>query len=206
METEVTQRKAIARSKIFDYWKDKAITVDGNVIHDDDHYHEDSIPAIEYFEEPVCWACGKHVKGVYETKRYDEYIKQRKFAQLYNIGSEARRLERCHIVPHMLGGSDTDPSNMFLLCHQCHEESPDTSNPSAFLRWVYVKRHRIYSDDGRDLTSLVEGVIKECDAQGKDFATGDSSKLQITNHGQKISDASIVYGYVATCKPKEDTT
>lgn len=32
------------------------------------------------------------------------------------------RLERCHIIPSSLGGTD-NPCNLILLCHRCHKEA-----------------------------------------------------------------------------------
>jgi 5-methylcytosine-specific restriction endonuclease McrA len=36
-------------------------------------------------------------------------------------------LQRCHIVPDALGGSDT-PSNFVLLCGRCHREAPNVAD------------------------------------------------------------------------------
>lgn len=49
-------------------------------------------------------------------------------------------LEICHIVPHALGGKDDDPSNLVLLCHQCHRENPNTTNTDLFWAWLKSRR------------------------------------------------------------------
>ena len=51
-----------------------------------------------------------------------------------------KRLEKCHIVPHSLGGGN-EPSNYYLLCCACHTESPDTSIPSIFFKWLRNKKN-----------------------------------------------------------------
>jgi ribosomal protein L37E len=44
-------------------------------------------------------------------------------------------LERCHIIPHSLGGSDST-DNLVLLCRRCHRESPNVKDPSFIWRWL----------------------------------------------------------------------
>lgn len=54
----------------------------------------------------------------------------------WNCGAkETARTQRCHIVPHSLGGS-SDPSNMVLLCPSCHKEAPDVDSPSYLWEWI----------------------------------------------------------------------
>ena len=38
-----------------------------------------------------------------------------------------RGLQRCHIVPHALGGEDA-PSNLVLLCGRCHLDNPNVAD------------------------------------------------------------------------------
>ncbi|MBC3926636.1 HNH endonuclease [Undibacterium sp. CY21W] len=49
-----------------------------------------------------------------------------------------RRLQRCHIIPRALGGSDA-PSNLVLLCGQCHAEAPNVAD-SEFM-WTWLRAH-----------------------------------------------------------------
>jgi len=45
-------------------------------------------------------------------------------------------LERCHVVPRYMGGSD-EPSNLVLMCGACHAAQPDSSDPEdtySFMR------------------------------------------------------------------------
>ena len=47
-------------------------------------------------------------------------------------------LERCHIVPHSLGGLDS-PSNLVLLCYRCHKEAPNVADPR--FMWIWMRAH-----------------------------------------------------------------
>ena len=46
-----------------------------------------------------------------------------------------RNTERCHVIPHSLGGID-EPSNYRLLCHDCHLENPNVNDPNAMDNWI----------------------------------------------------------------------
>ena len=47
-----------------------------------------------------------------------------------------RDLERCHVIPKSLGGSNSDPANFVLLCSMCHEEAPDVKDKNAMFEWI----------------------------------------------------------------------
>ena len=51
-----------------------------------------------------------------------------------------RKLQRCHIVPRALGGS-AQPSNLVLLCAQCHAEAPNVADAS--FMWVWLRAHAV---------------------------------------------------------------
>ena len=53
--------------------------------------------------------------------------------------SNVKSLEVCHIVPKSLAGYDK-PENLFLLCRECHRNSPDCSDPEFFLQWIGIQR------------------------------------------------------------------
>lgn len=52
----------------------------------------------------------------------------------WRCGNE-RKLEKCHIVPHALGGSDS-PDNYVLLCKSCHLENPNVSEKEYMIDWL----------------------------------------------------------------------
>jgi hypothetical protein len=47
-------------------------------------------------------------------------------------------LERCHIVPRALEGSE-EPGNLVLLCRRCHREAPNVSDAS--FMWAWLRAH-----------------------------------------------------------------
>ena len=47
------------------------------------------------------------------------------------------KLEKCHIIPKALGGSD-QPSNLVLLCIRCHREAPNFPDPN--FMWLWIKK------------------------------------------------------------------
>lgn len=46
-----------------------------------------------------------------------------------------RKLQRCHIIPDSLGGMD-EPSNLVLLCSECHQEAPNVESTSFMWDWI----------------------------------------------------------------------
>jgi hypothetical protein len=51
-----------------------------------------------------------------------------------------RLLQRCHIIPRSLGGSE-DASNLVLLCSQCHAEAPNVAD--AEFMWIWLRAHAV---------------------------------------------------------------
>ena len=84
-----------------------------------------------------CWACNKALRGGHCK---------------YNKPDLA--LERCHIIPRSLGGSNTF-SNLFLMCQRCHQESPDTCDPDYFWSWFdHVEDH--FQKELRELKNALD--------------------------------------------------
>lgn len=52
--------------------------------------------------------------------------------------AQPRNLQRCHIIPHALDGSE-DPCNLVLLCAQCHTEAPNVADPQ--FMWIWLRAH-----------------------------------------------------------------
>lgn len=102
-----------SKSKIFDHWKDKLS--DHNIFID--------------WDEPSCWACGFHY-----SDRYDISNSNTSWQKILSCW-EKIPLQRCHIVPRSLGGSD-QVGNLFLMCRECHDSAPNTLFPQVFFKWV----------------------------------------------------------------------
>ena len=117
---------------IFDYWKDKCITKDGDVYFEEEILLNkvDAECVITDWGEPQCWACGKIIP-VENEKNYEEWIKANDFNKIYSCKTLTKNVERAHIVPKAISQND-DPSNLFLLCPRCHKESPDVRNRKCF--------------------------------------------------------------------------
>lgn len=54
--------------------------------------------------------------------------------------AHGRMLQRCHIVPRSLKGPD-EPSNLVLLCAQCHAEAPNVEDPN--FMWEWLRAHAV---------------------------------------------------------------
>jgi HNH endonuclease len=52
--------------------------------------------------------------------------------------AQGRQLQRCHIIPRALEGTES-PSNLVLLCAQCHAEAPNVADPE--FMWVWLRAH-----------------------------------------------------------------
>lgn len=131
----------ISHYDIFNYWKDKKITKYGKVIGiKDSKDYTDMIVVVDW-GEPYCWACGRPLLSTKEEKEIHkecQTINGFDYKKLWNHKKVIGSCERAHIYPRALGGTE-EPSNMFLLCPECHFDSPDTTNPTNFFRWVYRK-------------------------------------------------------------------
>ena len=80
-----------------------------------------------------CWACNKTLRGgsaSYKTKSLDLY--------------------RCHIIPDSLGGSN-EPSNLLLMCGECHSKAPDSNDVELFWLW--------FAEVEDSTTSLIDALF-----------------------------------------------
>jgi len=46
-----------------------------------------------------------------------------------------KNLQRCHIIPHALGGKD-EPGNIVLLCSRCHADGPNVTDTDVMWDWI----------------------------------------------------------------------
>lgn len=195
------------------YWKDRQIKRDGTIINHSFPIN-DAIDVVTDKGEPECWACGKPIISGYEgIEQGDEDVTflLRKIWSDKNVKS---KLHRCHIVPAALGGEDV-PSNLFLMCPNCHFLSPDTRNVSAFMRWVYKKREnsimgcdlprKILEEVDVELTERGLPTMKTIEAVRPDLDFSDWQeylKKDIGTHGPSISRSSFVIGFADMIEEK----
>jgi hypothetical protein len=121
------------KSAIFEHWKDR-------------------LPGLGIFiawREPSCWACG-FLLGA--TTRYDIKRPDAAWAKILQCW-EKIKLQRCHIVPQSLGGSD-EVSNLFLMCRECHDMQPNTTIPDIFFEWA-----RVQSAAARDTARMLNAFM-----------------------------------------------
>lgn len=200
----MAERKNIQHYKIFDYWKDKAITNDGEVVDvNDERYFNSSIEVVYDWGEPECFACRKCVMSVLDDENYEDWLENDEgLKNIWNHRETRRNLERAHIIPHSLGG-DENPQNMFLLCKCCHEESPDTNNPRNFFRYIYMKRKSPNKSQKRYMM-----FIDECIKRDLNSSTCDEDKMleNTSFHGGKMSDYTWAMGMADTCKSFDNET
>jgi hypothetical protein len=72
-------------------------------------------------------------------------------------------LERCHIIPNSLGGN-SEPSNLVLLCHRCHLENPNVTDPEIMWDWI-----RAYGTPLYDTFWIIQGMKEYKIIYGKSF-------------------------------------
>lgn len=172
-----------SRSRIANHWKDKTLPNGESIMWD--------------WYEPSCWACHKWWK----VKEEPKLIEKGEFNKLWN--HKGYKLQRCHIIPKMLGGSD-DEGNLFLMCEKCHEDSPDTTNPDIFFNWVMSREQWNPLEDYYEFSSLMNKEIHKYNINIEDltdFSLKDETQRRvfemIGNHGFKIANSSKVYALVS---------
>lgn len=122
-----------------------------------------------------CWACNKTLRG------------GRRGYNTPDLG-----LQRCHIIPHSLGGSN-HPSNLFLMCDRCHTASPDTSEEIYFWKWFdrvedHLQREIRELREGLDMSDLNVDALSKLDImQAKTYIEKASEGVEITTHGASIA-------------------
>jgi len=84
-------------------------------------------PHLEDLAHPCCFACG--------------WFSERWYKETPRASWERAALERAHIIPAGLDGSDR-AENIILLCNPCHQESPDWSDPWEMVRWISTRPDR----------------------------------------------------------------
>lgn len=144
-----------AHSQIAEYWKDKYISSDYKII---DHFEANAVPVIADWGEPECLACGEFNESIYQNPKYEKFLNQnRGVFRVWNLPEAKNFLQRCHIIPRMLDG-ENEVANYFLLCKECHQESPDYYDSRyffAYVRYVRQNRHTIIQNRNKNLLKAV---------------------------------------------------
>lgn len=202
------KRKYLSHFKIFDYWKDKCISEDGEVYDEGSYDFSKSVPVVNDWGEPSCWGCGKPI-NVEKENKYDTWLEEGDYKSIWNCKRLISKVERAHIIPHSLNGSDTDPSNLFLLCQECHDESPDMLNKKYFLKWVYKKR-KLFT--GSPFLKFSYQMKEAEDILKNDYHIENPTfsleqfipKEHISLHDMYLSDGTIIYSLVDNALRNEE--
>lgn len=91
-------------------------------------------------QEIVKYWCTRKSESGLSVDWYDADVRCWKCAE--DVGE---RLQKCHIIPRALGGSD-DASNLVLLCAGCHRLAPNIGNAEALWTWLYADAGCYYGD------------------------------------------------------------
>lgn len=91
------------------------------------HWGKQDLGWVYDLGEPSCFACGDY-KLLLQGKSEPKSLAAR--WQKKHSG-----LERAHIVASSLGGCN-HPSNLVMLCPECHQAAPMTSDPQDMIEWV----------------------------------------------------------------------
>ena len=188
-----------SKSRIFDHWKDR-------------------LPALGIlidWGEPGCWACRFHYGTKYDVKRpnasWSEILR----------GWDRIPLQRCHVVPRSLGGTD-DVDNLFLMCRECHDLAPNTSIPAIFFEWAGTQSScgremakiraaldafRVSEQEAQDLEVLLESEERHVEVQ-QDRATSSSIELCVNNLSTDARDLHWACRLLSTqyCSPQTRRT
>lgn len=135
------------------------------------------------------------IVSYWETKVYEGDLSidfSEAHERCWRCGYE-KKLERCHIVPHSLGGKDT-PSNFVLLCKRCHIDNPNVSDPEIMWDWLKAYKCVFY-----DTFWVLQGMIEYQKIYGITFEEelvnrNIDEKTSITILKKQFKKASIHFG------------
>jgi len=116
------KRKHYKKSQIIEYWfSDEGFK---RMLKE----HKDLACQLEY-NLPHCFACQRIMIDLDNEQKYGNL---KNTSKNWDIKSN---LEKCHIIPLALGGDD-HPSNLVLLCKECHKLNPNTDDEDLYWLWM----------------------------------------------------------------------
>lgn len=187
--------------EVFDYWKDKSIDKHGTCYTGDNIDFLNTIPIVNDWGEPECYACGcsaidySHME---DDERYDQALKEDDgLKYIYSRKDVKHNLQLAHIRPKALQGEDI-PSNFMLLCPRCHRDAPDILNRKLFLQWIYKRRKEgsVYKrcfEKAKQILNEIYNINTKWTLINIDSAL-DRTKVNV--HGSILCEDTITYGFV----------
>lgn len=162
-----------SRKQIAEYWLGKYISKDFKII---DFYEEGAELVITDPGEPECWACGMFNHKIYYNSNYDRLINTKNCMRIWNF-PEVHYLQKAHIKSRMLGGENI-PSNYFLLCKECHQESPDFADNRYFYAYIRYIRKNKYKIFERREKKMMQAIYEIAYQMNKNILTVDKGFKQ----------------------------
>jgi hypothetical protein len=120
----------------------------------------------------------------------------------WRCGHDSSRLERCHIIPKSLGGSNK-PENLVLLCNPCHKEAPDVTNKDSM--WDWIKRTKSFCYEAYETKRIIQEfknifgedelhrTIKKLDKHGVDNIDLSGMEMDMGIHGGELKYSTRCY-------------
>lgn len=190
--------------EVFDYWKDKSIDKYGNCYIGDNVDFHNTIPIVNDWGEPECYACGHSAidySHMEDNERYNQALGEDDgLKYIYSRKDVKHNLQLAHIRPKALQGEDI-PSNFVLLCPRCHRDAPDILNRKLFLSWIYGRRKEgtIYVRCREKAKIILHDAYGMNDFYALTLMKNASTALdrtKVNTHGSILCEDTITYGFV----------
>ncbi len=171
---------------IYKYWSNRVIIKDGTTM------------LFNEMKENGIYNCDDYVFPLIDSGEPECFV----------CGTSMDRFERAHIVPMSLGGKD-EPSNYVPLCPRCHRNAPNTTDRSAFMRYIFREQKSqrwCYGIERKDIQHIAD-VANELNISTDEVCEilkdASAKDIQLTNHfGDSINQASWV-AYIEHCLYKK---
>jgi len=124
-QEEVARSSIPSKASIAQHWFDQMETMEFEKIMASSPWKR--LVRVDCYE-PACWACG-YYDGIVDLEGTGRW----------STWNKADFLQRCHIVPKSMGGSNNH-DNLFLMCRTCHDLAPDSIHPKQFYKWVEKRK------------------------------------------------------------------
>lgn len=118
--------------------------------------------------------------------------------ECWACAKQTTHVQRCHVVPAALGGTDT-PDNLVLLCADCHVEAPDVADPGEM--WHWIRNHPFSTERYVRVVQRAFGraermfgrdaVLAHLRASDVDLLTEEAMQRSTSHWGRGVSDATL---------------
>ena len=138
-------------------------------------------PAVD-IGEPACFCCGYFMS----SWDYDPENKKRDTWQKCWNATKSK-LDRAHIIPHSLGGSN-DVSNYVLLCKKCHASAPNVKDREYFLAWVSSTPNKVQNIR---LENAIEILFERFPRVKKLYETNFNPMVHVDNFWERLTKEKV---------------